>query len=674
MRKVYLILLVLSLSANLTGATKFVINNGHYSPIVSIQYDPERDLIFTAEEEGALSIWNRSSEILRNHFQLTSNTIDRILISPSDDNITVLSHDADKYYLAVWNWNTEEKVFPVRMIEEQPLFLEYSASGKYLFYGNVKNPSLTFLNARNGVQLNYMNQLPSIYDFGYLGSSERNLMTYSSSGSIKFYDFRTSAELKSVTTLTSLKDLNVIQSNNAYLSAFSGNSIYLIERLTGNTIDSVDFTELKIFYQNRDNGQVLTIERNNRNYIIKRWSTDDSNFKEVGKPIVIPNKTEITSLVEAGEMTLAGDIKGNIYKVNWETSLLEQFSTDNTKEIYDISISGHSLTISGEEGLVIIDAPFFSEEMSTEDNPEFTKLETPLSGSARLVEIDDDRLLLWSSEEEQGAISIYNKFEHISEFDYSDFTSPLLDLRYEDGKIITLEKNGTIKIIDRKQEEEIFTYTAIGLQNISMVDDTTLFAGRSSTSGQSPAITININTKETLTVNDDRFLIFDSMAVEKNDQFYTLGLLNDEGKIKTILKSHDYEKLSDMETLVIYNGEDINAQVLIDPSDSRTIYAKLGTSGIYKITGRKVTKYSNNKPVKKIYLSGSILYGLNLDNSITMFKASTGKILYTIHIFKDDAWALVPASSDMYFGSEGVEKNILSYRNNRLVNLGPSNN
>jgi hypothetical protein len=673
MKKLYTLTLMLFFAVSLSGTTKFVINNGHFSPIISIQYDVGRDLIFSAEEKGAISIWNKSTETLRNHFQLTSNIIDRILVSPTEDNIAVLSHDSEKYYLSVWNWNTERQVFPIRMIEEQPLFLEYSASGRYLFYGNVKNPSLTFLNARNGVQLNYMNQLPSIYDFGYLGSTEKNLMTYSSSGAIKFYDFRTSEEKKNVETISGLKNLQVIQSNNAYLSAYSGHKVYLIERLTGRATDTMEFNELKNFYQNSENGHALTVERVNRNYVLKKWSTDNDKFTVMEKPVFIPATVEISSLAEADGMTLAGDTKGTLYKVNWSTASLDLFSSDNTKNIHDISISGNSLTLSGENGLLTIEAPFFNNSLSVTTSPAFTQHQNPLQGKTGLLEIGDNKLLLWNTDVEKGSISIFNTRSNTTEFKYSNFTSPIQDIRYEEGKIITLEKNGTIKIINIENSQEVFSYSAIGLQNISMVDEETLFAGRSSTSGQSPAVTININTRETLIVNDDRFLIFDSMAVRKNHQFYTLGLLNDNNKIKTILKSHDYENLSDMETLVIYNGEDINAQVLIDPSNSSTIYAKLGTSGIYKITGRNVTKYTNNKPVDKIYLSGSILYSLNQDNSITLFKASTGQILYTIYIFKDDKWALIPASSDMYFGSEGVEENILSYRNNRFVNLAPSN-
>lgn len=672
MKKLLLLIILANLTVSLSSATKFVINNGHFSPIINIQYDDNRDLVFSAEEKGAISIWNRSDETLRNHFQVTSNIIDQILISPSEANIAVLSHDSEKYYLAVWNWNTEEQVFS-RIINEQPLFLEYSVTGRYLFYGNVQNPSLTFLNARNGVQLNYMNQLPSIYDFGYLGSSERTLMTYSSSGSIKFYDFRTSEEKLRVDTLSGLRDLNIIRSNIAYLTARSGNNVHLIERQKGSVKDSLQFNELRNFYQNRENGEALTIERANRNYLLKKWSTEGNNFREIEKAILIPTTMDITSLADAGGMILAGDNNGTLYKVNWSTSSLDLFSSDSTKNISDISISGKTLTLSGEDGLLTIEADFFSNNLSTFSNPEFMKQENPLSGETGIMEIEGNRLLLWNTDESIGSISILNTADNIIEFQYDGLTSPILDINYENGKIISLEKNGTIKIINTENSEEIFSYSAIGLQDISMVDENTLFAGRASTSGKSPAITIDINTKETLRVDDDRFLIFDSMAVEKNNLFYTLGLLHDEGMTKTILKSHNYRNLNEMETLVIYNGEDINAQVLIDPVNNSTIYAKLGTSGIYKITGRNVTKYTNNKPVKKIYVNGSVLYSLNMDNSITMFKASTGKVLYTIHIFKDDAWALIPASSDMYFGSTGVENNILSYRNNRRINLPPVN-
>jgi hypothetical protein len=673
MKKLLSILIMTVLVFSAAAETKFVINRGHFSSIVDIKYDESRDLVISAEKRGAVSIWNGSEETLRNHFQITSNTIDRILISPSDSNIAVLSHDAEKYYLSIWNWYTEKKIF-TRIIEEQPLFLEYSATGRYIFYGNISNPSLTFLNARNGVKLNYMERLPSIYDFAYLGSSENNIMTYSSSGSIRFYDFHTSGQKLEVDTFNGLTNLNVIQTGQkAYMSAVKDNQIYLIERLKGSAADTVRFQELRSFYQNRDNGRALTLERSNRSFILKKWSTDTESFTEAAEPIILPYSYKLTSLVEAGNLTLAGDENGALYKADWEQGRLTPFSVDITENITDLSIEKDTLILAADDGLLSIKAPFFSGSLTTGESPQLEKNTNPLGGETGFLETEDGSTLLWSTSDEKAEFVILNREDNSILFEYKDFSSPIQDITYLDGNIITLERNGTVKIIDSDTGDSLFSYSAIGLQDISMVDGRTLFAGRSSTAGKSPAITIDIKTRETLTVNDDRFLIFDSMAVEENKQFYSLGLLEEDGKTKTVLRSHDYNNLNESETILIYTGEDINARVLIDPRDSRTIYAKLGTSGIYKITGRNVTKYDNNKPVKKIYLSGSILYSLNEDNSISMFRASSGQKLYSIHIFKDDSWALIPASSDMYFGSEGVEDKIISYRSGRRIDLKPVN-
>lgn len=673
MKKPLLIILLAVMLFNVEAETKFVINGGHFSPIVDIKYDQKRDLVFSAEKKGAVSIWDGSKETLRNHFQITSNVIDKILISPSDNNIAVLSHDAEKYYLSIWNWISEKKVF-TRIIEEQPLFLEYSATGRYIFYGNVSNPSLTFLNARNGVKLNYMERLPSIYDFAYLGSSEKNIMTYSSSGSIHFYDFRTSSEKLNVSTLSGLTNLNVIQTNKkAYISAVKNNQVYLIERLTGSAKDSLSFQELRSFYQNRDNGRALTLERSNRSFILKKWSTDTDRFTEASRPIILPYSYKLTSLVEAGNLTLAGDENGALYKANWDQGKLEPFSVDMTENITDLSIENDTLILAADDNLLSIKAPFFNSGLTTGVSPEFKKTKNPLGEETDFLDIGDHSILLWNTSSQKAEFVIIDRETNEIVFQYNDFTSPLLDITYLNGNITTLEKNGTVKIIESKTGNLLFSYSAIGLQDISMVNNRTLFAGRSSTAGKSPAITIDIKTRETLTLNDNRFLIFDSMAVEKNKQFYSLGLLEDDGKIKTVLRRHDYNNLNESETILIYTGEDINAQVLIDPRDSRTIYAKLGAAGIYKIIGRNVTKYDNNKPVKKIYLNGTVLYSLNDDNSISMFQASSGKKLYSIHIFKDGSWALIPASSDMYFGSEGVEDKIISYRSGRKIDLKPMN-
>ena len=672
MKKKILSILFIFLSVSLSGETKFIINNGQYSSIVDIKYDASRDLIFSAEESGSIAIWNLSDRALINHFQISSHTIDKILISPIDSIITVLSHNTEKYYLSIWDWNGE-KYIASRIIEEEPLFLEYSINGKYLFYGNIGNPSLTFLDAKTRSQLHQMDRLPSIYDFADLSASEKTLMTYSSSGTISYYDFRTSENKKQVSTIPLLKNLNVIRSNNHFLTAQSGDDVYLIDRLKGTVEDVLNFNQLRKFYQNRENGHALTVERSNRNSILKKWSTNNNFFEEMEAPISLPTTMTITSMIDADGTTIVGDSSGTLYEVNWQESKMEIFATDDTKEISDLTISKGSLILSTENGLLAIETPFFDDKLSTDSELNFSKFENPLKGQVGIIELDNRELLLWNKSAQRDSIMIINSFDGSTLFEYSDFSEPIKDITYENRKIVTLEANGTIKIIDIAEIKEIFTYTAIGLQSVAMVDQSTLFAGRSSTAGKSPAITININTRETLTIDDDRFLIFDSIAVEKNSQLYTLGLYRDDNKTKTILKSHRYNELSNMRTLVIHPGEDMNAQVLIDPNRNNVIYAKIGKAGIYRINGSKYIKYTNKKPVKKIYLHSSILYALNQDNSITLFKAFTGKVLYSIHLFKDDSWALIPSSGDVYFGSTGIEEKIISYRNKRRVYIRPVN-
>jgi len=271
MKKSVLFLLLFLISISVSAETKFIIDAGHYSPIVDIQYNESKNLIFTAEETGSITIWNKREETLRSRFQVTSKTIDQIIESPVDNYITILSHDSEKYYLSVWDWKFQRELF-TRRIEEQPLFLEYSGKGRYLFYGNIQNPSLTFINAQNGVSLNYLSNLPSIYDYGFLGSSEKTIMTYSSSGSIKFFNLRTGENLKNVTTLNGLDNLNVIKTGDKKLfSARKDNDLFLIDRLNGNVINTIQFDELLYSSQNNTNGIILTIERLNRKRIIKKW-------------------------------------------------------------------------------------------------------------------------------------------------------------------------------------------------------------------------------------------------------------------------------------------------------------------------------------------------------------------------------------------------------------------
>ncbi len=673
MKKKLILLILLSISMSTFGATKFVVNNGHFSPIVEMKYDKEKDLIFTVEKKGALSVWNRSEESVVHHFQLSDNTINKVLIN--DNNIAVLSqsHDNEKFNLTVWDWKLEKKLF-TRIIEEEPLFLEYSTKGKYLFYGSATDPSLTFINAGNGIKLDLLSDLPSIYDFGYIGSSEKTIMTYSSSGSINYYDIRTGINRGEVVNISrGLYDLNILQTGDKRtISARQDDKLFLINRGSGSTVDSMEFEELKHFYQNRSTGIIITVERTKRKNILRKWSTANGTFTEIEKEILLPNSFSIHSFLNTDFYDLAGDGEGTLFKINWVDSKFESFSSNNSKNITDILISGSKLTLSSTDGLLTIESPFFDNNPSSFTSPVFNVNENIGTGVNRILKLDDDKILIWNTANKDATALIMNSSTGAISFEYNDFTSPIKDIAYIDGKIITLELNGTIKVINESDKIVDFTYSAIGLESISMIDSNTLFAGRSSsTTGKSSAITINTRTYETMPVIDNRFLIFDSLPVKDNNKFYSLGLEFRDNKTITVLKSHDYNNLDEMKSLVEYIGEDTNAQVLIDPVDSRIIYAKLGTSGIYRINGGKYIKYKNNKPVKRIYIHGSVLYCLNQDNSITIFNASTGALIYSIFIFKDDSWALIPTSSDMYFGSIGVEQNITSFRKGKKIDLLP---
>jgi hypothetical protein len=82
--------------------------------------------------------------------------------------------------------------------------------------------------------------------------------------------------------------------------------------------------------------------------------------------------------------------------------------------------------------------------------------------------------------------------------DRLSFRFPLRSVSILKNKILFLDSVGSLRVVNRDTGEILFSYSSIGSQDASFIDGENIIIGRSAVSGNTPFLTVNIATGETV--------------------------------------------------------------------------------------------------------------------------------------------------------------------------------
>ena len=671
-------LLIIVLSAltvvSASASYSLVLQSGHDGSPVAMEWHSLSSAVVSVGEDGRLIVTRPRDNRVLHRFRVTDDQILDMKSDPSGNRAAIVTTDGNGYTLSVWNW-TEEKMDFNYELESEPLFLSWSARGRYLIIGNLGSPSVVILEGRTGRRLSYLQRLPSLYNAAYIGSTENILMTYASSGEIRYWDIRSSALKLSETTTGGLESISVLQSGSK--SSMIGHrleSVYLINRLTGEVLDQVEIPGLTDLSVDEERGELDVLSSGIAGSAIYQFDVVDDRFVPRNgnlSPRRVDSGLRPTKILRRGGTTYFSTETGMLFS---DKGLdFTPLINDNVWRPDDLAFQGNSIYLAGGRTIRKFTSDFFAEDSKgrVESLNELIQEEGNSESGAQDVGLEtmsNGDIIVWDKSDGGNNTGIRRlDFNRTAQILQISTGGPLQKVSIIDNqRLLAVDRNGTVSVIDSSDGEVLSTYSALGILDAAYSSEGDyLLTGRSS-AGRSgtPLEVVDIRTRETVPIPDDRFMIY--RVVRDTRGIYTVGVSrNTSGSSETSLVFHEPDRPDRARTVIKVPGEDLDAVVLPQPSSS-AIYTSLGGT-VQKISGNRRTTYEWNEPIKGLGIRGNVLYGIDDDGALAIWNADSGRLLLNVYLFEDEGWIAMPPEGEMIWASPGAINNVIIYRDGRLV-------
>ncbi len=656
-----LIFLLFTFSISVFSENSLVINTGHSHPIQT--FTSNGKLLFSSDNSGILMVWNTENGSLIKKLQVSYLMVKDLAVNAAGTRVAVVETDTiSSFKLSVWDLEKDKKLFSHKM-DELPLFIKFSPTGKYVTYSKTDWNGLLFLDAEKGFEVPLMFADYGIVSSIYITPSGKTLMFYSPSGTIQYWNL-TNGEIKT-SPIRTRKDLSSISmtSDGAFMAASDNNSLYLISLQTGKTLYSQKLSGIFASSIIKDSKFLITLQKIDTKYEISLWKIFTTKGREsltriksfeIPQPII---PTAGFNLVD-GTAYLAG-LEGEIISLNTDTGKSDIFSHNIMANISDLDIMNGEMLIATDRNLFSLSSNLFTDgsEPVSKSDINIINYNNPFMEATGVV-TSKTNFFIYPMDISKGTLKKlnYGQFENFSD----TFSSPIVSAEYSNGNFITLEKDGTCQIIDAFTGNSTFSYTSYGINSIESVFDDNLIAGRNRTDFlQSPLLHINKFTEEIVPVKESNILIFKMDYDSITRTLYTIGFEKRRSGLMTVLKAHTGQAWELTDTVLTYPGEDQAGSFIVDEAKSR-IYLSIGSSGLvmYGWDGFTDMEYSEHIP-EKLYIHKNLLISLNTDSSLSIWNTINGQLILDFYLFKNGKW-IISSSNGRNILSDDSMKNLIN--------------
>ena len=657
-----IIFLVVLLAASLSLAwteNRVLISTGHTKSINDFALLESNNTLFSAGDDGTLRVWDPDSNQLLHKLQISHLAIVKIAVHPNKPEVALVETDRiNTYHLSVWNYSTGKELFSHK-IQETPIFLKYSPQGTYLIYSRTDWKSLTFLDADSGQLDPLLGQGFGIVSDVFFSQSEKTLVTYNSSGTIRYWNTENGEQKTApISTIGDLTQINFSE-NGVFMLGVKGNTLYLVNLVNGQIEAREQFQNLYSYSFNPDSNLVtLYITENSRPRFISYRVEQNSFLFPVQKSNIAPDDTQ-APLQLIGSTLYFCKPDGSIITQSIFSSEEELFSKSVLMKVSDIGFSENRLFLATENEILSLRSRAFSTpRRASGRNSRLSfstqRYENPLQSESGITFVSENRFLLYPKQGDKKTLYLFeaNRFDRLD----SQLTAPVQAAGVYNNNVLLLEQGGTLRIIDPITDEELFTYSSFGLQEATeSFNDKIIVARNKNEFINTTLLSINPQTSETVPIPDRNLLTFSLDYDHTTRSLYTLGFEERRDSIRTVLKQHQGTNYGRVSTLLSYPGEDNEASLVVDPATSR-VFTSLGYGDVHMFTWDGFTTMEKVEHIpRKLYTHAGLLYSLNGDSSISVWDIDHGKLLMTLYLFDNSSWAIT-FSDGSYYATEGADQ------------------
>lgn len=637
MKNKMLTILLFLATAGFSFAQSHISTQTHQSPVTALAALEGNlsadESVFSSGADGFLVKW--TDDGLGEHYQITELAIKLIARSPNGNDVAVYETDgATINRVTIWNWRTLTRKYSFRFTDPITT-LAFSAKGTYVLCGTASVSGMVFLNATNGnIVTTKIKEDTGAVSLAHTSKTENTAVLYSPAGSLTYYNLKNGTRKARFAAESNLSQVCMFN-NEVFVAGTKGNSIYILQATTGQTVAQYSATK-PILIGSNDRKDLLYVVQENRSFKVYSIKNDRNKAvirpQELGTFSGLKQGETITSAAVANNALYAGTSQGNIYKFDVPESATNETLFPLTDNMYDYISDVASV---GEDFYFLTPQAIFR---SSYDNGIVDKKGTN-PGHTNLITYENS-VILWSKETKKPVQRL--------ELDTGSLTTlftPQMNiqvLRRFGDTLIFIEGNSTVNSYDLTQKKQEQLYLGASLQDALLTSANDLYIAKSSaTNPNVPLLYVNVETKETVPLslrgNIAYALSFDFDANANNTEFYGVVIGTSGNKTTTSLFKWNTQTKSASTFLPITDEDNDSFTYLVAP----TLYTSIGKSQVhgYNLTTKRDFTYKRSASMPlKLAQNSTRLVVLNRDGSISWYNPTLSGVLADWYLTTDGQW------------------------------------
>lgn len=585
---------------------------------------------YSASDDGFVIKWTFDGQ--GEHYQFSDVAIKLIAVSPSGDEIALYETDGGSINrITVWDWKTLSRKY-LKKFSDSITSLAYSANGTYLIAGTATVDGAVFIRTQGWQLVDKIKENTGIVSYIHTSNTEKTCVFYSPSGSLSFYNFAT-GKLKQKMSIVKGLSQAVMYNENRYFAGVRDNTIYITA--AGKTIASVQANNPIIISTEADYNLFYLENDGRSNYEVKMIESKEDNL--VSNPRLVKTlkgprgSAIVTTAIKDATNIYFGGKNGSVYQTEAEATINTSSMTELTENTY-----------SKIYGMAPADTDFYfltsnSIYSSSYDTGAISKLAST-NGETDIIAYKDNSVILWS-QSDKTAVQLFDLDKKTSKilFTPKNNVQKIRLCTVEDKDyLIEIESNSIVNLYDMQNGSFKEIYSGTGIQDAVYMNNKLIYIAKSAaTNPQTPLLTVNPETMETVPVNIKGNVTYALSTDGKT--IYGLYIVSDDTGRNTYVFSYNvYTK--QMTNILKFAEEDAEAFTYLS---GNTLFTNIGRNKVYcyNLSTKKRFSYNRSASIPKTICTNSRrAVILNSNGSISWCGTTDSKLLADWYLTKDDQW------------------------------------
>ncbi len=622
-------------------STQAIVISGHRGAVLAMGRDDNRGLLFTAGADGTVKIWDAATRSLVKSLTVTSLQAAMIAVSPAATQFAVLATDTfQSFSLEVWDWEKDQRIFQVSL-GDQPLFLRYSASGRYLLYGLPRWDSLRIVDASNGAPVAFHPEGFGMVGFAALSRSEKILMTYRLTGTVSYWDLASGKLLEDLQSVPLLSHIR-LSPDLSFIAGSTDSGLSVVDVASGRELANASVSGVSSLDISAAGDQIACVAETGT---VSRWGVSQGTLTR--KPDPGEGPLHASTVRFASGSLILGSTSGALVSLSPDGAMAS-FPGDERALITGLAVRGSSVAVGTRSWIKVFTgglAEAAREGAGGAGSVTAIQVQNPFQAPVDLTFLDDDSLLVWQTGDGPGSYAILDlktggfRPQAGTGNPVESLGSPIMEAMSDGSRCLLLGQDGTLRVINLAQGTTRAQMWRPGSMWASLATgNAVVVGGQPGDTEPGSLVRINMDTGETdpiPTVNRYTYeVVFDSST----GVLYSLGV---DANGTTNLLAHTGKDFQTQSVVESTPGEHLTASLCFDGSTG-TLYSSLGREQISRWKQGSLARLPASAiGTIGLFCGNGLLYSLNRDSSVSLYDAVHGDSVAELSVFPDGGWALI---------------------------------